>query len=261
MVRKSLALLAALLALVFFGSVMCPPVDERGEPPSVTVGDADTLPGRPEAGQLEGPLRDTEPAPPPADEPTAQPLHVPVTDDQGAPLDGALVDLERVSGTRAVARALSRAGTAAFLPPGPGEYQLHATAEGHVPVRGVPLTLPLDEGQAPPTLLLPRAASITGTVVGLDGEPVVFGELLLREADGEERTVRARGLGVFDSGPLPAGEWEILWREHVHAEVDPRLRFHAALGSDSALRLAFTVEAAGRIAAPGRQVGVVEEAP
>jgi hypothetical protein len=90
----------------------------------------------------------------------------------------------------------------------------------------------------------------------------VFGEIVLREvASGTVRTVRARGQGAFDSGPLPAGSWRIYWREHAYAEVDPRLNFHRALSHGQQLRLAMTVEAAGREAAPGRQVGVVETMP
>ena len=259
MARKSLALLAALLALVFFGSVMCPPVDERGAPPAVTVGDADTLPPPAPVAGIDGTQRESSDVPAPAT--TLEPLRVPVVDDQGAPLDGARVDLERITGSRAIARAISGGGEAAFLPPGPGDYLLSATAEGHLPAAALPLTLPLTDGATAPVVRLPRAALVHGTVEGLDGNPVVHGEILLRETTrGVEQVVRAHGAGIFDSGPLPTGSWEIAWREHPHAAIDPRLLFHRALGPGEQLQLAFTIEAAGRVAAPGRLVGVVETA-
>jgi hypothetical protein len=149
---------------------MCPPVDERGEAPAITVGDADTLPPAPGPGEMEGPLRDTTESSPPdtAAPPAATPLHVPIVDDQGAAIDGALVDLVRVADTPAVARAISRGGTAAFLPPGPGNYVLHANAEGHVPLRDVALVLPLPAEEDAPTLMRARAVNVSGTVVGLD---------------------------------------------------------------------------------------------
>lgn len=257
MARRTLALLAGLLALVFFGSVICPPVRERDAPPAETVGVADTLPrdgsgdGR-GAGSL----------------PEEAVLRVPVHDERGEAVEGAAVELRLPGDPPLLARATVRDGVATFLPPRAGDYLLSARAEGHLPVEDVVLRWPLEAAadagtgakSVPPPLVLARGATVEGRVQDLAGAPLVHGEVLLRRDDGEERVLRAHGAGAFSSGALPPGRWTVAWRRHPHAEIDPRLRHEAELAAGATLRLEFTLES-GEASPTGPQVGVREVQP
>lgn len=282
MSRRALFGVLLLLAAIFAGSVLCPPVRERAAPPEETVGRADTLPppadsrtagetpdgARTEAGRSEVP-------------PPSQPvsvLEVRVVDDQGTPLTAGRVQLLGAAPPREDAAALQEVageredspwitlgtyvvaeGLARVRLPAPGSYRLQATAEGML-AAVQDLDWPRAAEAPTPELRLTRGARIRGSVQDLAGRTVFHGELLFKAEGEASRGARVQGQTGFDSGPLPAGAWVVRWRRHAHAEGDPRLRYHTQLGPGETLELLFTLDE-GEPPLPGATVGVVPAPP
>lgn len=255
MARKALIGIVALLAVIFFTSVICPPVHERDGLPDETVGVADTLPnaGEAQAGDRspsEGtpPTRDTIP---PAPSMAAVRFAIELVDDQGTPLNGATATLaqlefEELTGDRQsaldVSQATSNEGEAFLRAPYPGSYLIRAHMDSNLSAE-MRMDLPLPEGAERPQLMLPRAAFLAGTVQNLSGDSVVYGELVLTNVDtGTEQIARARGTHAeFKTAALASGSWTIAWREHRHAEVDPRLLYRTPLAPGETRNLQFTL--------------------
>ena len=250
MLRRILALLAGVLAVVFFASVACPPVSERDRPPRETVGIPDTRPGAVE--RAEATRREREQAQ------TVEVL-VQVLDELGAPIAGAQVRLERLAGMEAeflLTRTTDARGELRFPWPGPvdGRLRLHAGSADHLPAQ--PVDCAAEAPTEPVVFTLARGARLHGRVEGVDGTPVLSGEILLLGPDGAEAIVKPGPGGVFTSPPLAAGTWHATWREHGFAELDPRLRESAQLAPGARHGVLMTVPIPGREVRDGRRIGV-----
>lgn len=255
MARKALIGIVALLAVVFFTSVICPPVHERDALPDETVGIADTLPGSgdaltgarsPAAGS-----ESTRETIPPAPSMAAVRFAVDLVDDQGKGLNGAIATLtmlefEEVTGSQQaaleVSQAVSTDGEVFLRAPYPGSFLIRARMDNMLPAE-MRVDLPLPESAERPRLVLPRAAFFTGKVQDRSGDAVVWGELVLTNVQtGEELFLQARGSNAeFRSAALAAGSWTLAWREHRHAEIDSRLIYRAPLAIGETLNLSFTL--------------------
>lgn len=248
MARKALIGIVALLAVVFFTSVICPPVHERDRLPDETVGIADTLPGARSPAASSESTRETVP---PA--PSMAPIRfgVDLVDDQGTRLGGAIATLmvlefEEQTGTQQdaldVSQAVSTGGEVFLRAPSPGSFLIRARMDNMLPAE-MRLELPLAEGAERPRLVLPRAAFFTGKVQDRSGNAVVWGEIVLTNVEtGEELFLQARGSSAeFRSAALAAGSWTLAWREHRHAEIDSRLIYRAPLAIGETLNLSFTL--------------------
>jgi len=256
-----LAILLLLVAAIFFGSVMCPPASERGDPEAAAPAaeKPDAAPPLPARDPAEPARAETGGAPPPA----VDEVLVRVTDLDGRPLTGAEIFLLWADkpGASPAARAHSgEDGTWLFQRLPQARYRLHAAASGYFPsAEHQEVQIP---ATARPEIALPleRGGLITGFVFGMDGMERPFGWLRFRDVDrGTSVLVLSDERGSFSSGPLRRGAWEVVWIEHEQAEPDPRLKWTASAEPGSQIELLVTVDEVrpGGEARAGRAVGIV----
>ncbi len=254
-----LAALLLLLTAVFFGSVMCPPAHERETLPS----EADRWREQPAPGAgtaQEGLPSRTEAAE--SKPPEVNEVLVRVTDLEGAPVTGAEVYLNWADRPGAAAAAKGRSGsdgTCVFRNLPLARFRAHAAANGYFPsAEHKEVSLPT-RARTEIVLPLERGGLITGFVFGLDGFEVPFAWIRLRDLDeGTAVLARADERGMFNSGPLRRGGWEVAWVEHERAEPDPRIMWTAAVTPGSHAEVIVTLDRTTRGAAkPERAVGIV----
>lgn len=264
--RACAGIAAAVLALAFLLSVICPRRGEKEktgggpvEPAAAGVAPA-AAPPSPAAAELDhgreaAGARDPTPAPAPSFD-----LLVEVRDAaSGLPLPGAEVFLRRRDADGAplaLARATDAAGSLALPGLGRGAYALSARCRGYFDARD-PEEVVIPTASPRRLLALRPAALILGRLVGQDGKPASLGLVRIGDAGGTVHDVRPGPDGAFCSPPLAAGTWRVEWREHVHAPADPRLRLGVAVAAGQECRLEITLEIAGGAGAlPGRTVGI-----
>lgn len=254
--RWGTLLLLGLIALVFFGSVLCPPLEERG---AEETGESVQYPLQEDPGTyrpLPGPIQieDRFPVGPPPPPPEATPhdrIEVRVVDEEGRPVQDAEV-VVRTEAASSVARARGRTGSdGAYHSPRlfPESLLVEVHHAEHFPeVRG-PFRLPSDRAVEVAVLLRP-AACFTGKVVGTDGRPRTFGRVHLERLDvpssadpeiAMERIVPIDAGGLFRSPALESGHWRIRWTARPTAEQDPALQFALPLAPKQTCHLRITV--------------------
>ncbi len=246
-----------LLAAVFFLSLMCPPARER-----------ETLP--PESARWRDPPATGTSAAAPAEVRTPAPAEasddsvlVRVTDTDGRPLLGAEVFLNWADkpGSAPAKRGMSNPDGTCLMEHLPGaRYRVHAVADGFFPSATQPeFSIPARTRQEI-TLPLERGARIDGFVFGLDGAEVPNAWMRFRNLDdGTIVLKQADARGMFTSGPLRRGGWEVAWLEHVAAEPDPRILWTASIEAGMRSELIVTLDrvGAGREPRAGRVVGIL----
>lgn len=247
--RYALATVILLVALVFFGSVSCPPVDELESTPE----NAPQYPLQADAGTtkpLPGPLqmedvfnRESLPA-----EEDFHTCSVSVSAKDGLPLAQASVKVFVTDGSRTsplVNGSTDQEGelTIKWLPA--GSYRLEVEHSVYFPVEPVPFTVPSTE-EPHFDIALEIGARLSGELRTATGGLVHHGLVRFHNAEAQlEFTATPDTAGNFDSGPIIAGLWTVDWISHVHADSDPLLRFDAAIAPGNHRRLSFTFAATG----------------
>lgn len=234
-----------LVALVFFGSVSCPPVGERDStldstpqyPLQANPGTTKPLPG---PLQMEDVFNREE-------IPTETNFHtcsIFVQAEDGLALAQANVQVFATDGSRSSALingATDQDGklTIKWLPD--GAYRLEVKHSVYFPAEPLLLEMPSSE-ELHFDVILKIGAKLSGELRTASGSLVHHGLVRFRNTEAQlEFTVSADASGNFDSGPIIAGLWTVDWITHVHADSDPLLRFDAAIAPGNHRRLGFTI--------------------
>jgi hypothetical protein len=247
------AMLVVLVALV--GSLVCPPISERAEPPP---------------DELVRPLADPVPAPlGPEEEAAAREVEARAEEyrvslavrdaDSGLALAGAQVafhgvapDGRELDGTA----ALDAGGRAELVGLARGDYRLVARLEGWFPTEAA-FTLPGFEAAELELALVP-AATIRGELVGVDGSAVVTGLVQLTRGDGAAFhlcPVDPRS-SSFASPPLEAGAWQVEYLERAGGRPAEGVSAALAVVPRQVLELRLTLPRRGAAPSEGRVTGV-----
>jgi 5-hydroxyisourate hydrolase-like protein (transthyretin family) len=234
-----------LVALVFFGSVSCPPIDELESTP-------DSAPEYP----LQADPGTTKPLPGPLqmedvfgreDLPMEQDYNtfsVSVHAKDGLPLEQASVRVFVTDGSRSsplVNGATNHDGnlTINWLPD--GDYRMEVEHSVYFPAEPFLLEMP-SSNELHFDVVLEIGAKLSGELRTATGGAVHHGLVRFRNPEAQrEFTVTPDAAGNFDSGPIVAGLWTVDWISHIHADSDPLLRFDAALAPGNHRRLRFTI--------------------
>ncbi|MHC4379997.1 MAG: hypothetical protein ACYSU1_02770 [Planctomycetota bacterium] len=238
--RWGLLLLIFAVALVFFGSVVCPPLDERaaedaGEevqyPLQEDPGTYKPLPGD---LQIEDrfPQRETESSSrtdiAPTDGDTFLRIEVFTFEEQGRPLEGVGVRIMTADlDTRTIRAKGTTDADGRFLSPElfPEQVVVELDHGNHFPATGGPFTLPSTEQVRFECTMRP-AGVVVGKVLGVDGKPQSYGRLHLENPrTGESLVLPIRARGAFSSPPLKTGNWRLRWQASPTEEQDPALSF------------------------------------
>ncbi len=247
------AMLVVLVALV--GSLVCPPISERPEPPPAEL-------VRPLADPVAAPLGPEEEAAAREVEPQPEEYRVRLRvrdGDAGLPLAAAEVEFLGTAPDGRELRgraALDAAGAAELTGLSRGDYRVVARLEGFFPAEAE-FGLPAFEA-AELVLELAPAAAIRGALVGVDGSEVLTGLVQLTRRDGgafhlcpvDPRSNR------FASPPLTAGAWQVEYLERSGARPVEGLSTELAVVPREALEVRLTVPVRGAAPTGGRAVGV-----
>lgn len=269
--RWGLVTLIFAVAFVFFGSVICPPLDER----KAEQQDAEVQyplqedPGtyKPLPGDLQ--IEDRFPIERDALEPEEkvvgadQVLHFQVLSDQGSPLGGAMVTvlLDSKDGPTLVQEIyadLDGKVSAVKIPPSITRFRAVIQHPGHFDAEIGPVDMPVGK---PGTYLamLPTGGRIEGKVQSLQGKNVVHGSLVLTPMDGgKSMKLPTRAGGRFTSAMLPAGNYRLHWTASATAEVLPSLTYTMSLTPPQVRYFEITVPGSQEPAAEGLVVGILE---
>lgn len=243
-----------LVALVFFGSVSCPPVDElESTPENVPEYPLQADPGT--TKPLPGPLQmedvfSRENLPTEEDYNTCS---VFVRAKDGLPLAQASVQVFVTDDSRSsplVNGATDQDGklTIKWLPD--GAYRLEVEHSVYFPAEPLLLEMP-SSNELHFDIVLKIGAKLTGELRAATGGLVHHGLVRFRNTEAQlEFATTPDASGNFDSGPIVAGLWTVDWISHVHADSDPLLRFDAAVAPGNHRRLRFTIPAATAETAP-----------
>ncbi len=253
-----LTALLLLLALIFGGSLMCPPASERSAlPPESEQWREQPAPAA--LAQGENPERVAANAA--ADAATHEVL-ARVTDMAGAPILGAEIFINWADKPGAAAAARGHSGLdgtwlCESLPA--ARYKLHAVATGYFPSAIHPEFRIPSVTRQEIVLPLERGGLVSGFVYGLDGYEVPYAWFRMRDLDsGATLLVRADERGAFESAPLHRGAWELAWIEHEQAEPDPRIVWTTLVEPGMRVEVIATLDRATRGAARAdRTVGIV----
>lgn len=221
------------VALVFFGSVICPPIAEREAettdaeaqyPLQEDPGSYKALPGE---LQIEDRFP-VEQTPPPDTAESFSTIKVTVIDDHGMPVEDALVSFisQRENGPAAHSWGRSdRFGKFSSTPLFSGKYQVRVQHRQYFITTSEPIDLP-SETQTLVELRLSPAAFVSGLIHTASGRGVVHGELKLTDLNsGESIRVKVENMGTFRSPPLNPGYWSLSWAETVGGTPDATMRF------------------------------------
>jgi hypothetical protein len=258
--RIALAGIILLVALVFFGSVACPPLGERNA--TNQDGPRYPLPADPGTTKpLPGPLQIEDVFKRVKVEPPASFLGLTVTVHaaDGLPLEAAQVLCWPAEANREKALIDGRTDaqgnyTVKWLPE--GAYQLEASARGFFTAEPLQVLIPSPVAQHF-DFALKIGARISGELRRPGGTPIRYG--VVRFTNSEEQlevVVRPNAEGNFDSGPLLGGLWVVEWLPHTQGAADPRLRFDAAIAPGGQRRFIFTLTQTNSAKDPA--IGVAE---
>jgi len=231
--RWGFLMLMFAVALVFFGSVICPPMGERNAefegaavqyPLQEDPGTYKALPGE---LQIEErfPIAET---PPPLPKDSFSTIEVTVIDDRGLPVKGARVaflsKLKKGPALRASGKTNAK-GEFVSPPLFRETYEVEASADFFFPVISDSISIP-SESQTSVRLRLIAAARLSGRILTVDGKSAVHGNLSFTDlGTGVLHLGTIQAGGFFESPPLDAGNWSLAWKRAPNAEQDPRLRF------------------------------------
>jgi len=248
------------VALVFFGSVACPPLGERDAenkdgaryPLPADPGTTQPLPG---PLQIEDVFQRVEVEPPA----TFLGLTVTVHAADGLPLMAARVLCWSTEANQKKALIDGRTDaqgnyTVQWLPQ--GSYQLEASSPGFFPAEPLLVQIPSPVAQHF-DFALKVGARISGELRRPGGTPIRYG--VVRFTNSEEQLevlVKPNAEGNFDSGPLLGGLWVVEWLPHTQGAADSRLRFDAAIAPGGQRRFLFTLTQTNSAKDPA--VGVAE---
>jgi len=225
------------VAMVFFSSVICPPVSEReaesteSEVQYPLHEDAGTYKALPGPLQIEDrfPLADT---PPPIAKNGFSTMEVTVLDDKGNPVEGARVAFLFLRENGYARRSwgfTDRNGNFTSSPLFAETYTVEASSHLFFPVVSKRISIPSKE-QSNVVLRLVGASRLTGTVMTGSGRPAFHGHLSFTDLSTGKKIKGLIGSGgSFLSPPLDAGNWRILWQERPTAQIDPRLSYAVPL--------------------------------
>lgn len=272
--RWGLLLLIFAVALVFFGSVLCPPLQERDAedsgqevqyPLQEDPGTYRPLPG---ALQIEDrfPQRDNT-GPQRSDSATTEArsyakIEILALDEQGRPLEDVFVTLKPVMDGSAVVRAKGFTDLdGRYLSPDmfPERVVVELSHPHYFSVMAGPFEMPSTEPVRFERRMQP-AGFVEGTVVGTDQEYKTYGWLHLENQEGKGSVVLPVEHGLFRSPPLASGYWRLRWRAHPTAEQDPALIISFPLEPKQGRRFTITVPAgSGASEAAGSGMVGIEE--
>ncbi|MGB0953467.1 MAG: hypothetical protein ACPG31_09585 [Planctomycetota bacterium] len=242
--RWGLVTLIFAVAFVFFGSVICPPLDEREAEES----DAEVQyplqedPGtyKPLPGDLQ--IEDRFPMEREAAEGDAagadQSLQFRVLTDQGQPLLGAMVHvmLTTKDGPVLTQELFTDADgkvTASKIPPSVINFRAMVTFDQYFD--GTVGPMPMPKASAKPgtfLVMLPPSCRVVGKVQGTDGRTVVHGWVLLTPLDevGEAIKLSLGQNGQFTSRPLAPGSYRLQWMSKPEEDVPASMIYTMNMG-------------------------------
>lgn len=234
-VRWGLVALIFVVALVFFGSVICPPIDERD---AETVDSAVQYPLQEDPGtyralpgdlQIEDrfPLVDAPPPPPlPAD--SFSTIEVTVLDERGRAVQGARVHfLSKLKSGYAMRAGGLTDALGKFTSPAlfRERYEVRVNHDDYFTSYAEPIRLP-SEAQSRLEIRMSAASYISGLIHTASGRGVVHGQILFTDLNsGDVVKGEIRELGAFRSPPLDTGNWSLSWSATPGATPEPNMRF------------------------------------
>lgn len=231
--RWGLIALIFAVALVFFGSVICPPIGERNaetedsEVQYPLQEDAGTYKALPGALQMEDrfPIAETQPTLPPD---SFSNIEVRVVDDRGNPVEDARVYfLSKLEKGYAVRANGPTDDLGLFISPSlfDGKYEVRVNHRQYF----VTFTDPVELPSTSPTKIevqLSPASHVSGLIHTASGREVVHGEIRLTDLNsGESYPVDIYKMGTFRSPPLDPGYWSLSWSETVGGTPTASMRF------------------------------------
>ncbi|MDA0667632.1 MAG: carboxypeptidase-like regulatory domain-containing protein [Planctomycetota bacterium] len=231
--RWGLVALIFAVALVFFGSVICPPIGERdAETEDAEVQyplqeDAGTYKALPGELQMEDrfPSANTQRSDLPDSFST---IEVRVVDDRGNPVGGAMVYfLSKLEKGYAVRANGTTNDLGNFISPNlfDGKYEIRVNHDQYF----IAFTDPIELPGASPTKIevqLSPASFVSGLIHTASGLEVAHGEIRLTDLNsGESYPVEFLKMGTFRSPPLDPGYWSLSWSETVGGAPTASMRF------------------------------------
>jgi len=255
--RWGLLVLIFVVALVFFGSVLCPPLQEReaqGSGQEVQYPlqeDPGTFRPLPGDLQIEDrfPLRETA-GPQRSDSPaeearTHSRIEILALDENGQPLEGVHVTLKPIMEGAGVIRAKGFTGLdGRYLSPEmfPERIVVELNHQHYFSVMAGPFEMPSQDPVRFERRMQP-AGFVMGTLVGTDHQFKTHGWLHLESQEGKGSVVLRVEGGMFRSPPLASGYWRLRWRSYPTAEQDPALVYAFPLEPKQGRRFTITVPA------------------
>jgi len=225
------------VAMVFFGSVICPPVGEReaesadSEVQYPLHEDAGTYKALPGSMQIEDRFPLANPPLPMAKDGFST-IEVTVLDDKGNPVEGARVAFlfHRESGYARRSWGFTDSnGMFTSTPLFAETYAVEASSHLFFPVVSKRISIPSEE-QSKVVLRMVGASRLTGKVMTSAGRQAFHGHLSFTDLSTGKKIKGLIGSGgSFLSPPLDAGNWRILWQERPTAQIDPRLSYAVPL--------------------------------
>lgn len=262
--RWGLLVLIFGICLVFFGSVICPPIGERdaetedSEVQYPLQEDAGTYKALPGELQIEDRFPAT-PTPPALPADSFSTIEVILVDDRDNPVGGAKVRfLAKLKNGPAVRASGQTDASGRLTSPALFRevYEIEASADLFFPVISETISIP-SETQSTVQLRLAPASRITGSVMTVHGKAVVHGSLSMTDLNtGVEIRAEIGTGGRFVSPPLDAGNWSLSWKESPTAPSEPKLSY--ALPLETRQERAFRIVVAAPGADPKHPVGIVE---
>ena len=232
-VRWGLVTLIFAVALVFFGSVICPPIAERE---AESVDSEAQYPLQEDAGTykpLPGELQIEDRFPVAQDLPTAatdslSTVEVTVMDENGIPVSDARVDfLSKRNGGYAAHSWGPTDDTGRFTSSAlfDGRYEVRVSHSQYFVTISDPLELP-SENQTQLEIRLSPAATVSGFIHTAAGRPVVHGEIRITDlTSGESFPASIQTGGAFRSPPLNPGHWSLSWSATAGGTPESNMRF------------------------------------
>lgn len=167
-------------------------------------------------------------------------IQVRVEDENGLPLQGASIVC-----TRFLTHSLGRVDVGTTNSDGEfastrlvhGNYEVQVQMPGYLPAEPQHWLLPSD-GDAPKTIRLSPACTLTGSIIGLDGLPQNHGVLMMA-AQGREQQIQLKidGEGEFSFSEFPSGPWVLSWKPHTEAVQNDALTKAIVLTENSASKV------------------------
>lgn len=266
--RWGLVLLIFAVAFVFFGSVICPPLDEREAeqeqaevqyPLQEDPGTYKPLPGE---VQIEDrfPTQREEVEVTPIDRDREVKLRI--LDQAGSPISGAdlVVALQAEKGNPLVQNVRSdEDGFAQVRKVPPSVQWFHAIVshDDFFDAEFGPTEMPADSAGTFVVMMVP-AAYVRGVVLALDLKPVVFGMVQLAPLDGTEAmqfTIDPEG--IFQSPKVLPGDYRLSWSGSPSDVVPAALQYSMSLTAGQKRTFQINVDT-GRSKDGDLEVGILE---